>query len=218
MARAGLAARIDPVAAAGDYQMTLVAEGDLPALPPAVTVACWPITLREAAAVPLVAGQAPLARFGPLSLEALTGFFAFMVTAAAGDLSATRRFVLNLPLLNPPEGRRQAVLRAMLQNRQQVLRYLPLLLGALAPDPTAAFAGDASPGGTGSAAGAGTSAAGLPLLEAMVRTLHRCPAQRDQIKRVVDDLRQTPEGRQMLPEGFDEVWEPIWRVREELRG
>ncbi|MFZ5823522.1 MAG: hypothetical protein ACOY94_04160 [Bacillota bacterium] len=218
LATAGLQAQVEPSATKGEYGLAIESPVVVP-LPPGVEATCWPITLKEeAVAQPAVLGvPGRLAAFGPLSLEALTGFFGFAVTASQSGRRRQVRFVLNLPLNGAPAERPQAILRAMLQNRQQVLRYLMLLLG---------FSGAALPGETaggarllaGVADGAAPgSVPGLPVLEAMVRTLHQNPAQLDQVARLVMELQQTPEGKELLPEGFDEIWEPIWAVRKELK-
>jgi hypothetical protein len=57
----------------------------------------------------------------------------------------------------------------------------------------------------------------FPLFEVLVRTLDRNPKKLDQISRLVDDLKKTVEGREVLPDQFDEIWQPIWSAREALR-
>ena len=51
----------------------------------------------------------------------------------------------------------------------------------------------------------------------MVRALARDPRQLDDIDRLVRDLARTEEGRALLPDDWDTIWEPIWAAREELR-
>ena len=53
----------------------------------------------------------------------------------------------------------------------------------------------------------------MPLLEHLLRALHRSPDKLDQVHRLIEDLRRTPEGRSILPPELDSVWEPINRVR-----
>jgi hypothetical protein len=57
----------------------------------------------------------------------------------------------------------------------------------------------------------------FPLFEALVRTLDLNPAKLDQISRLVNDLKRTESGRNRLPDGFDEIWQPIWTAREAIR-
>jgi hypothetical protein len=51
----------------------------------------------------------------------------------------------------------------------------------------------------------------------MVRTLARDPGRLDHVARLVADLRARPEGRELLPDGFEQVWDSIWAAREGLR-
>jgi hypothetical protein len=54
---------------------------------------------------------------------------------------------------------------------------------------------------------------GLPLLEPLLQALDRNPTKLDQIARLIDDLRQSAEGRQLVSEQFLKIWEPIWAAR-----
>lgn len=54
------------------------------------------------------------------------------------------------------------------------------------------------------------------LLEALLRSLSSDPARIDQVARLIADLRKTPEGTDLLPEGLDEIWEPVWAARNVL--
>jgi hypothetical protein len=56
----------------------------------------------------------------------------------------------------------------------------------------------------------------MPLFEALVRALERSPGKLDQVKRLIDDLRQSPDGDQLLPKDFDVIWQPVWQARQEL--
>jgi hypothetical protein len=119
--------------------------------------------------------------------------------------------VLNLPLTGAPPDRRERLLHAFLKDRKRLLRFLFFLL---AEDAELADAmGSPLPGigapGTGEA-----SLSNGALLEALLRTLYRSPARLDAVARLVADLRKQPEGSGLLPPNFDEVWEPIWAVRE----
>jgi hypothetical protein len=56
----------------------------------------------------------------------------------------------------------------------------------------------------------------FPLFEALVRTLDRNPKKLDQISRLVTDLKKSAEGQTLLPDPFDDIWQPIWAAREAL--
>lgn len=213
LARTPLVARVEPAGTAGEYALQLEAPEPV-RLPAGLDVRCWPITLKEElAAVVVEPGSRVLAAFGPLSIEALSGFIAFHVSGAQAGREAAVRFVLSARLDGAPADRPQAILRSLLRSRQQVLRYLLMLLSA-----GGSLAGLADPGGGEGAGGAGSASGpggpAMPVLEALVRALHRNPAQLDQVERLVRDLSATPEGRELLPEGFAAVWAPIWAARQ----
>lgn len=179
-----------------------------------VEVRCWPVSLAPTLATKITTTTTALAVFEPLAFESLTAFFAFRLTAHITERSLTSQFVLNIPLIGAPKDRRERLLRAMLRDRGQVMRILMFILSEDQPGsrgtgkPLAQWvAGPAAhPGALGE----------LPLFEALVQTLHRDPARLDQIARLVEDLQRTPEGQNLLPEGFHSVWQPIWDTRRRL--
>jgi hypothetical protein len=141
-----------------------------------------------------------------LSFEAITAFVAFEVTVE--QLSET--FVLNLPLTGAPSDRRERLLHSFIKDRKRLLRFLFFLLAEDAE--LADTMGSAMPGaGPGEAGDATRSNGGF--LESLLRTLHRSPARLDAIARLVADVRKQPDAEKLLPENFDDVWEPIWAVR-----
>lgn len=221
LARMGLVAKVTPSDDTREHRLSVHLSSDgIADLPLETQARCWPVTLREEVAVIFSGGAgedssgAPaLATFGPLSFEAITSFFAFHLRATAERKTASARFVLNLPLVGAPADRSERILLSVLRSREQVLRYLLLLLTEEGLDSRDALVIHRLVHSRG--AGDGRSL-GLPLLEALIRALDRRPAQLDQIARLVDDLKRTPEGQELLPEGFDAVWQPIWSVRKGL--
>lgn len=188
-------------------------------VPPEVSVRCWPISLRESFAVTPEYAHRLRASFGQLTFEALTSFFAFELTARKGQKELSDRFVLNVPLEGAPADRQERLLQLMLRDRKHVLRFIMLLLAEGGAELSAVISrirddGDEErPGRAGRHAGEFE----FPVFEKLVRALDRNPAQLDRVARVVEDLRKTPEGRDLLPEGFDEVWEPVWAARQRVR-
>jgi len=157
-------------------------------------------------------------RFGKLTVHALTSFIAFEVVAGAGAKSVTARFALNLPMEGAPDDRIDRVLHAILRDRERLLRYLLFLL---ARDDDVLSLGTAllswNSGGQGDGTMDGASDAGMPLFEELLRTLARAPETLGTVARLVEDLKRTPEGAALLPEGFDAMWTAIWTAREALR-
>jgi hypothetical protein len=162
------------------------------------------------------AGHNSLAHFETLSFTALTGFFAFEVKASDGGQEEEIRFALNLPLLGAPDDRREGLLRALLRDREQVMRLLWILLS----EEDLSVSDLVNPGGgdNGRRAQAGFSGSHFPLLEALLKALGRDPGRLDEVARLIADLRRTPEGRELLPEDLDAIWEPIWSVHQENAG
>lgn len=172
----------------------------------------WPVTVQENAAKSIGAGADAL--FKGASFESLTSFFAFELRASIRGTKASDRFVLNLPVKGMPDDRQERVLRSLLKNRGRVLQFLLFLLaeeGDLSAYMAKKVKGASSE--TDSVAGLFT---GTSLLEPLVCALHRDPAKLDRVAKVVDDLAKTTEGRDLLPEGFMDIWEPILTARKEL--
>ena len=182
-------------------------------IPSEIKVRCWPITLHESSSIPIVSNSDPLARFCGVSFEAITSFFAFKLTATVEERSESLRFVLNIPLIGAPANRRERLMHSLLRNKDQFIRFILFLLAEGGADVRniliALQARLSAKGGAGEA-----HSSGFPLFETLVRALDRNPAKLDHIARVVDDFRKTEEGRGLLPEGFDSIWDPIWVARE----
>lgn len=186
-------------------------------LPSGVTARCWPVTQREDASAQPVGTSAPtIADFGRVPFEGLTSFFAFHVIAKEGKRSADTRFVLNLPLEGAPADRQQALLRAMLRDRAQVTRLLLLLLADEADWDAVNAAIMRS--GDGSDSGQVSASLDAPLLEGLLRVLHRSPAKLDSIAGLVAQLGQDGGVQELLPENFEQAWGPIWAARQASRG
>ncbi len=94
----------------------------------------------------------------------------------------------------------------MLGNRHELMRLLMILL---ADDGVEAImtAGLGEGGGSGADWIAGVD--DTPLLESLLKTLDRAPERLDEIKRLLDDIRESGDPDEMLPADFLEVWEPV---------
>jgi hypothetical protein len=177
---------------------------------PAVSIRCRPVMLAPADARPLDAGRTVALAFGPHATESISSFVSFAITARVGSQECSSQFVLNLPLLGAPPDRRDRLLRDLLSDPRTLLRFLLLLL---ADDPERLFE-ELRELASGEGAGAGRQNGDLlPLLEHLLRALHRSPERIDHVHRLIEDLRKTPEGRLILPPELEDVWGPIGRVR-----
>jgi hypothetical protein len=186
-------------------------------LPGGVTAQCWPVTQREDVSAQVVStASTTVAAFEQVAFEGLTSFFAFHVVAKDGKRSADTRFVLNLPLEGAPADRQQVLLRLMLRDRAQVTRLLLLLLA----DETDWDAVNAAITRSGNEADSRQVPASLevPLLEGLLRVLHRRPAKLDSIAELISQLGSDGEAKKLLPENFEQAWGPIWAARQASRG
>ncbi len=189
-----------------DLQVQCRAEGDewrwslagLIEVPPGVNASCWPVSLSTDNARQLV-----LPCQWTLPISRLTAFVAFRlkVDADVDDL----RLVLKLPVDGMPEGRIAHVLRTLIDSPEKFLKFLRALLGGL--DGMADWAAD-----DGAGAWQGEWAAGLggeTLLEDLVRAAAREPERLEPVRRLMEDLRATPEGREIVPDDLYELWQVI---------
>lgn len=165
------------------------------------SIRIWPISLPKERAI----DGAPLAATGEVLIPrcataSITGFVAFELTTALCNHAVC--FVLNLPVDNMPEGRDAAVLRTIVANREGFLRYLLLLLQDMDNLPSI---GDlvSAIGGRWNSAG---SLDGLPLLEELTRAYSRNPRRLDSVRKLVEQLNATPEGHEIIPDEFMDLW------------
>lgn len=197
--------------------------GVVPDLPPGVTLRCWPASRPPARAIELTRERETgptdepnptrvLAGFLVLAPVELTAFCAFEVAAVDSGAEERARIARHLPLIGAPEDRDERVLRAILKDKETVLRLLWLLLASdeLTADDIGAFATGTGRFGKGSALG------GLPLLEVMMQALARDTSCLDAAASLIHDLSQTEESRALLPDELDSIWKPILAARKEL--
>lgn len=174
-------------------------------------VRCRPLTTRSDHGVNR-AGDSLDVTFPGLSFEALTSFFVLTVTAERDSERRELQFVVNADLIGAPEDRRQRILASLLKNREELLRFLLMLLSGMGESGPLAEA--ALRGGRWAWAWSSSSTA---LFEPMVRALARDPSKIDEIGSIMEELAKTPDGRSILPDGWEQVWEPIKSARESLR-
>ena len=220
---ARLTATVQEVNKGQNWDITL--SGELPEIPDGVEVRVWPATLVPEIALSVgppverpneVASSADvIATFRGLSFEALTGFFAFEVSVREGKHVAEKRFAVTAELVGAPEDRKQRLLRSLLKDRRRVLRLLLLILMDEGAD-VSMFVQQVGGDETASHGYFG-SWDNTAVLEALLRSLSREPERIDQAARLIADLGSTPEGKKLLPEGLNEIWEPVWAARKALR-
>lgn len=186
----------------------------IPSDPPGITTV-WPASLpadsqRQPLQNPLVWTIAP---------TNVTPFIAVETTAGEGEARVTSRCVLKATLGGAVDGRRRNAVISILTSKQDVLRYLVFLLGD--PSYDALFAQLAGVGAERIAGNrpAGWSTADIALFEPLVRAAGRDADALARVASVVEDLRSAPEGTDLVPDGFDRLWDIVWQAHlESSRG
>jgi hypothetical protein len=185
--------------------------------PDDVQIRCWPTTLSVDRAVPLASSSGAVARFEGVTFEALTTFLAVEVATAIGGRPRSTRFVLNLRLEGAPPDRRDRILRCLIKDKSRFARYLWMLL-ADESDSGVGLVG-LSPADAGHEDDRRNSADAMPsLFELLLRTLDRHPQRLDDIAGLLKSVRTAnTDGEVLFPHGFEEVWGPIWALRERAK-
>ena len=193
----------------GRYSMRLELP-EMPDLDGAIAeVRCWPATLSAAHGQQFEAG----AEFNGLSLGELSAFLAIEVRASLEGRAENRRFARTIRLLGLPEDRLPRLIATMLRDRRRLMQLLWLLLS---PDQEASFADLSGVLGDGSAVGSWGAA--LPgLLERMLETLGSDPHRLDDVNALIEDLRRTEAGSELLGAEFEDVWDALWTARGRLK-
>jgi hypothetical protein len=205
---AGLSARVS----ADGKCFCISIEGKIISFPEEVKVAFRPITLHKAQALPFLAGSKLQPVFKGLLCLDISAFFVFDMKVTCGGMSLSEGFVLKLPLHDAPD-RRKCIMEKILKDKSQVLRLMMLLLSLeRGSDPTGTFPGEwrGRDGGNGQPQ---LLPGMVPLFESMVRTLNNNPKRIDDLNNLILDLKKNPETNKLLPEGLNEIWEPIWQAR-----
>ena len=179
------------------------------------TVACRPITLSNVHEIN-IAPDTKKVVWESISIEALTAFIAFRIEMKSKNESLVHEFALKIPLEGIPEDRFSRITSAILQNRQEFIRLLMLILGTSGVDGLNAdyfFNADKLSGRS-----AYGSSVPNGLLEMLLTAISRDPKRLDRIEDLVADLKKTEEGKKLLPESFEAIWNPIIEVRRGRNG
>ena len=177
---------------------------------PAVTeVRCWPATLTADQGERLEDG----ADFEDLALSQLSAFLVIEVRATLNGTAKTRRFARIIRLTGLPEDRLPRLIAAMLHDRRRFMQLLWLLLS---PDQevTVADLGVALANGNSDS----SWEVALPgLLERMLETLGSDPHRLDDVNSLIEQLRSTESGAELLGAEFEAVWRALWTARGRLK-
>jgi len=172
--------------------------------------------LAEPTLRPLELGVSPCCTFPPTSLSSLSAFFALRVSGRTASREHHLDVTVRVALDDVPEGRIEAVTAELLGDRERLLRFILLLLsdegdGDRMLDELEALLGERS---AGTGAGSPAPLLGLPLLEPMLRALHRSPGRLDEIDRLLRDMREAGASTaDLLPIELETLWTTINELR-----
>ena len=147
----------------------------------------------------------------------ITPFIAFETTCGDGQHKVARRCVLKARLTGAIDGRRQDAVFSILRSKEDVLRYLVFLLGDPSYDALfAQLAGLEAESFADSGRPLLTSE-DVALFEPLVRATGRDEDALARVASLVQDLRALPNGDELVPDGFEELWDVVWQVHQEHR-
>lgn len=190
----------------GDRYVMRLQLDDLPDLPSGVeSIACWPVTLGAAYRQSLEDGV----QFEDLSLAELSAFLGIEVRARMNDRSMPKRFARGIRLSGLPEDRLPRLIASMLGDRERFIQLLWLLLS---PDQEVSFS-ELSDLLSRKSTGADWDIGLSGLLERMLETMGADPKKLDAVASLLDDLRRTEVGREIVGPEFDAIWDVLWTVR-----
>lgn len=216
LARQNWIANIGPATASHLYNVRLYIGGSWPKIPSKYVIECWPITLQETRAVTITCNS-KFAEFSQISFEALTGFFAFSLSVLVKKKKVVKYFVINAQMVGMPEDRKERILKSLISDRSKFVRFLLFLL-AESGDEFLGQAEEYSGIAGGQIDGISTLRFdGQPLLESLLRSLSNNPEKLDEVAGLLIEIGKLDNSEEVLPEGFDQIWQPIWKAREKLK-
>jgi len=144
--------------------------------------------------------------FPGIEMVDVTPFLVLHVTDARG---ATRGTVVYAALTGDPPGRRDELIARQVDTPEKFLRFLALLLALTGAGDMGGLLGNGA-GGSGWNAGQGG------VFETLVRALGAKTSALDDIAPLVERLRRSEKGKQVLPPGFEDLWDLIWAAHLQL--
>jgi hypothetical protein len=147
----------------------------------------------------------------------VTPFVAIETVAGDGDDRMTRRCVLKAALTGAVDGRRRDAVFSILRSKEDVLRYLVFLLGDPSYDALLAQFVDVEPSRRPDDPPRPGPAVDVALFEPLVRATGRDVESLARVASLVDELRDLPNGEDLVPTGFDGLWDLVWQVHQERR-
>jgi hypothetical protein len=209
IAQRRLLANVTPTLAGALHDVELRSDEPI-SVPDDIAVSVWPMTgVAGALAQPVVDGSAVLGYFEQQPLGDVTAFYVLALVAERDGCQVAKQVIVKAELVGEPDGRREAILRALLSDPQQVLRLLRALLAFDATGEGGDGLSLLSELGGSAHSGTITEA---PLLESLLRALAEAPERLEAVRSLLEELAALDD---VLPRGLMDLWEPIRIVYEE---
>lgn len=201
--------------AGDDFAIRLITDR-LPDLPESIVdVRIWRLSLGQGHAHSVIEHDGHWAIDYPrVDLRGMSAFFAIELLAEVSGRQDRAQMAVTAELVGAPPSRVEDAITHILQDSDQVVRYLLFLLadsGAEAADQLTALASQ-----SGNGDGGGGMFGAAPLLETLLSALSRDPRKLDHVGRLVEDLRRNGSADELLPEGLEQLWDAIAAARDEL--
>jgi hypothetical protein len=182
------------------------------------TVLCYPITLKreDAQNCDILLKEGEIS-FETISLQSLTKFIGFIVTAVHEGKEHTISFVLNLPAEGMPDERYKSILLSIISNKNRFIRYLLLILMDNMNDYLLDEFISASSKVNNNFNAEDTLKFfdfEIPLLEELIRAFSRQPEKIVRISRLLEDIKSMKDGDRIIPEYFEETWKAFIEAQE----
>ena len=147
----------------------------------------------------------------PRELADITAFLRLTASRRVKGTLLERSTVVCSRLEGAPADRLRQILARQIDTPEKFLRLLALLIGF-----ASGIGADVGATGNGSASWSG--GAGQGVLELLARALAESPESIDHLDEIIEHLRRSPDGRAVLPPGWDDVWLPVLEARRAMRG
>jgi hypothetical protein len=144
------------------------------------------------------------------TFQHLSAFFAVRLHLATGTAERTRSILIVTEFVGAPADRLARLQAAGLRG-DGFYRLMLLLLGAA--DPTGGDAVELNNGGGWFGSPTSSPGGQETLLEPLLQMLARAPERLDELEKVLAGLRRTPEGRNILPPGWTDLWDAVTTAR-----
>lgn len=147
----------------------------------------------------------------PRELADITAFLRLSASQTVKGKLLERSTVVCSRLEGTPDDRFRQIFARQIDTPEKFLRLLALLIGLASGTVT-----EIAVNGEGSGRWAG--GAGQGVLELLARALAESPESIDHLDEIIEHLRRSPLGREVLPPGWDDVWLPVLEARRAMRG